>query len=291
MSINSNFLIIENEINNLEDTFNINTVTGAMDISEAVSGQIKAKDVYFNTLTLPVAGSPGIILYGTGASAGNASFSGNVSVNTLNVGSTGSFNSLSATGPASFSGSSSFSGTVISYERFTNGATGIFVENNRKFFDNSNTMLPVPSSGGGGATGSYSLPYVLSGQESTVYADCSYVSGIGADSANQTGFFFQAGTGDGSVLNSLPAGYRLTIINTSSDAGVIATGVTGPGGTQYYTGLNTVYGQYSGTGITIPSGKPYKVAVTLQWEPRIGLTYATQKGSWAVISSSLITNF
>lgn len=288
LTINSNFLLIENEINDLEDTFNINTITGAMDISTATSGQIKAKDVYFNTLSLPAAGTPAIILYGTGASAGNASFSGNVSTNTLNVGATANFNVVSATGPATFGATAAFSGPLVSYNQIINGSTGAFVDTNRKASVGTNVIFPNAAVGGGGVTGSYSSPYVLSGQESVIFADCGFVSGLGADAANKTGFYMQAATGSGGVLSPLPAGFRITIVNTNSATGSIHTGVTGA--STYYTGFNTVRGQYSSF-VEVPSGKPYKSSVTLQWEPRIGLTDATQKGSWVVVSSSLITNF
>jgi len=70
LTINANFLLLENAYNDLEDTFNINVLTGSLDVASASSGQIKAKSLMTNSLIMPVSGSPTIQIYGTGASGG-----------------------------------------------------------------------------------------------------------------------------------------------------------------------------------------------------------------------------
>ena len=292
LTINANFLLIENEINDLEDTFNINTVTGAMDISAASSGQLKAKSGYFNSILLPTSGSPAISMYGTGASAGNATFSGTISSLNVTSSGTGTFNVLAVTGTSSFGATAAFSGVTISYSELQNGPTGIFTDKNTKSASGSSPFAAV-SSGGGGITGTYTNPYQVTGTESVIYANCCYASTSPGDSSNATGFFMQVSPASGSATSGVPAGFKLTIVNTGGTiAGKIATGITGPGtGTYYYTGFNTSFASYSGTGIVLPASFPYKSSVTLMWEPRIGAGSSTQKGSWVVLSSSNITSY
>ena len=58
LTINSNFLLLENAYNDLEDSFNINVLTGSLDVSTTSSGQIKAKSMLSNSMVLPSSGSP-----------------------------------------------------------------------------------------------------------------------------------------------------------------------------------------------------------------------------------------
>ena len=292
LTINANFLLIENEINDLENNFNLNTVTGAMDISTATSGQLKAKTGFFNSIVLPAAGTPSISLYGTGASAGNGSFSGMLNTLNLTVSGTGAFNTLSTTGPASFGGTGTFVETIVSMDEFQNGPTGIYTDKNTKSASGSGLPFLGLVAGGGGITGTFSTPYILSGQENIIYANCGFVSPAMADSSNATGFYFQVSGASGGTASALPNGYKITIINTSPTGGTIGTGITGPSTTgYYYTGFNTANGQYNAAGITVPAGHPYRTSLTLFWEPRIDQSATTQKGSWAVLSTSLISSF
>jgi len=288
LTINSNFLLIENEINDLEDTFNINVVTGSMDISQASSGQLKAKTFYANQATFPAAGTPTVNIYGTGASAGNASFAGTVSSANLNVSATGSFNRLNATGPATFGATGTFNGNIVNNAEFVNGPTGTYIEKNSIGASGATNAFLSPANGGGGLTGTYSNPYALSLNESVIYANCGYTSVSGSDAASPLGFFFYVATGSAPANNppAVPQGFRLTIVNTNQSAGLIGTGVTGPNGSTYYTGFSTGNGQFPGGGITVPNTLAYKASVTLQWENRIGKNNTSQNGSWVVISSS-----
>lgn len=291
LTINSNFLLVENELNDFEDTFNINVVTGAMDVSQATSGQVKSKSFYSNQITLPSSGTSTINMYGTGASAGGASFSGKVNAAQLQLSGTGAFNQVNASGPAVFGSTAQFGGAVTYGLSVTNGPSGSFREQNAIAIAGATNQFasPLGGAGGGGMTGTFSNPYPLTFNESTIYANCSWVSSANADVNNQTGFFFYVVTGDGGVASSIPQGHRITIINTSALQGMIATGVTGPAGSTYYTGFNTGPAQYSSSGINVPSGLPYKTSITLQWENRIAKNSGTQKGSWVVVSTAGIS--
>lgn len=287
LTINSNFLLVENEINDLENTFNINVVTGALDISQATSGQLKSKSFFSNQATFPASGSPTVNIYGTGASAGNASFSGIVSAGQLSISATGSFNQVNASGPSIFGSTVRVDGNITSNGSFINGPSGSFEEKNAIGASGSTNAFLSPSNGGGGITGTYSSPYALSFDESTIYANCAHLSTLPADSANQTGFYFYVaiGTAPSGTPPAVPEGYRLTIINTNSAEGRIASGVTGPA-PQYYTGFNTSNGGFSANYLRVPDSAPYRTSVTLQWENRIGKGAGSQNGSWVVVSSA-----
>ena len=134
------------------------------------------------------------------------------------------------------------------------------------------TTFPSSATGGGGGRGTSSgNPYVITAQEDVIYAQCS------------SGFYMSVGT-DGATGANLPAGLRITIVNTETSAGSIKTGVQGSN----YTGFNTAsgYGQFPSTGITVDANRPYQSSIQLQWEPRIGKDSGSQEGSWVVLGSS-----
>jgi hypothetical protein len=281
LTINSNFLLLENAYNDLEDTFNINVLTGSLDVSSASSGQIKAKAFLGNSMVMPSSGSPTVQIYGTGASAGFM-----IASNTIS-GATGIFsnvlqsNTFSATGSATFGATATFQAKAIIDGALTFGSSGSMVNTNRKATVGSTTAFPAAP--GAGVTGTYSNPYQLSLTENVIYIQSDYTDG------GYQGFFFYATTGSGATASSIPAGYTVTLIDTATSAGSIATGVTGPG-LQYYTGFNTADGQFSSTEI-VTSPNQYKSSITLMWEPRIAQTDASEKGSWVVISSTPNWNF
>ena len=282
LTINANFLLLENAYNDLEDTFNINVLTGSMDVSAASSGQIKAKTLLSNSLVLPSSGSPTVEIYGTGASAGFVVASSTV------AGATGIFsnvlqaNTLSVTGAATFAATASFQAQTNINGSLTFGASGSIVNTNRKASVGSTTAFPAAP--GAGVTGTYSSPYQLTLTENVIYIQSDYISSAPGDAGFTTGFFFYATTGAGATASDIPAGYTVTLIDTATSAGLIATGVTGAG-LQYYTGFNTADGQYSTPNITT-TANPYKSSLTLMWEPRVAQGDATEKGSWVVVSST-----
>jgi len=282
LTINANFLLLENAYNDLENTFNINVLTGSLDVSSATNGQIKAKSLLANSLVMPASGSPTIQLYGTGASGGYIIASSTV------VGATGIFsnvlqsNTLSASGSATFGATATFNSVLNVEGRMSIGASGNFVNTNRKATVGSSTAFP--NTPGAGVTGTYSTPYQLTLTENVIYIQSDYVSSAPADAGFTTGFFFYATTGAGATASDIPAGYTVTLVDTAISAGKIATGVTGPA-PYYYTGFSTGDGDYTDPFIQT-SGNPYKSSITIMWEPRIDQSGASQKGSWVVVNST-----
>lgn len=285
LTINANFLLLENAYNDLENTFNINVLTGSLDVSTATSGQIKSKALLTNSLVMPASGSPIIQIYGTGASAGFGVFSNTVASATGTFSNILQTNTFGASGTSTFAGTASFGSVIQNNGTFTVGASGTFINANRKASVGSTTAFPSPPASG--VTGTFSNPYIPTLTESVVYIQSDFVSSDPADSANSTGFFFYSTTGTGATASSIPAGYTITFIDSATGAGLIATGVTGSGGSEYYTGFSTGDGQYTDTPSHIQTpGVPYKSSVTLMWEPRIGQSASDQKGSWVVVATA-----
>ena len=275
LTINANFLLLENAYNDLEDTFNINVLTGSMDVSSASSGQIKAKSLISNGLVMPASGSPLIQIYGTGASGGYIVASSTMASATGIFSNVLQANILSASGTSTFGATASFQGETILNGRTSIGPSGSIIINNRKASVGSTTTFPsAPASG---VTGTFSNPYQLNLTENVIYIQSDYADG------GYTGFFFYATTGSGATASDIPAGYTITLIDTATTPGLIASGVTGAVGSEYYTGLNSTY--YSDP--TTP-GDPYTTSLTLMWEPRIEQSSSTEKGSWVVINNNKV---
>jgi hypothetical protein len=297
LTINSNNLLLQNWINSFESTFGINTSTGVLDLTQTSAGQVLALSGSFNTVSTPASGTPLASIN----SSGNASF---VQVNTarLIVTSTTTLsgaitisNSLTqSTGvTASFSGGVYLGGSTNSGS-FVHGNYSAEVYGNN-WSRSGNTLaagavggtsaFAVNSTGvgGNGIVTALNSPYVVTGKENLIYA------AIGT-----TGFFMRVSSGDGATASTLPAGFRLTIINTENVAnGLIYTGVTGTTST-YYTGFNTdsTRGGWPSTGITLGStARPYRTSLVLQWEPRIAGDQASQKGSWVLISGTNVASY
>lgn len=282
LTINSNFLLLENAYNDLENTFNINVLTGSLDVSSASSGQIKAKSMLSNSMVMPSSGSPSIQIYGTGASAGFMVASSTVASATGIFSNVLQANVLSASGAATFAATASFQGVVNNNGSFTVGASGNFINTNRKASVGINTAFPPAPAAG--VTGTYSSPYIPTLTESVIYIQSDYVSSAPADAGFNTGFFFYATTGFGATASSIPAGFTLTFVDVATTPGIISTGITGPGGSEYYTGFSTGDGSYTPPTINTP-GNQYKSSLTLMWEPRIDQGAAIQKGSWIVVNA------
>ena len=288
LTINANFLLLENAYNDLEDTFNINVLTGSMDVSSASSGQIKSKSLITNSLVMPASGSPTIQIYGTGASGGYMVASSTMASATGIFSNVLQANQFNASGASTFGATASFQSVAALNGRTNIGASGSIANQNRKASVGSTTAFPPAP--GAGVTGTYSNPYQLNLTENVIYIQSDYVSSAPADSSNATGFFFYATTGSGATASSIPAGFTVTLIDTSTSGspnpGRIATGVTGPA-PYYYTGFSTGDGSYTGLPPYIQTpGNPYKSSITIMWEPRIDQTSPIQKGSWVVVSET-----
>ena len=281
VTINSNFLILQNWINGYVQVFGVDTTNGILDLTSASTGKVMAKIGRFNSLSLPATGTA----LTSFDSIGGASL---VSVSSTNVTVSGALvaNGSITLGSAStfiVGGISSFNGSLSANAAFNLGVQGHTISQNTTVATGltSGTAFPANTVGGGGRLTSLNSPYSITGLEDVIYAEC-----------GPTGFYMQvvAGTSPvGGTLPNIPQGTRVTIVNTTAATGYISTGLTGS--TTYYTGFNTdtSYGGYSSSGIIIPQNSSYRSSVTLQWEPRVGQGQATMNGSWVVIGSTNIT--
>jgi hypothetical protein len=278
ITINSNFLILQNWINGYVSVFGVDTVNGIINLSAAPTGSVLAKIGRFDSFSTPSAGTA----LATVNQLGQASFA---SVSTTTFTASGSLTLQGATtiqssGSLVSAGTATFNNTTSLNSEINLGPNGHFVSQNTTYQSGTaGTTFPASSSGGGGKVTSVDSPYAITGLEDVIYAQC-----------GPTGFFMKVVDGNSPVGGTLPPisqGTRITIVNTSSSAGSIITGVTGNAST-YYTGFNTdsSYGGYGATGIYVPPSKAYRSSITLQWEPRVGQGQATQNGSWIVIGSS-----
>ena len=284
VTINSNFLILQNWINGYVTVFGIDTVNGILDLSGASTGKVQAKIGAFDALSIPSTGVPTASVNNLGA----ASF---VSVQSTDVTASGAvvLNGTVTLGTSSIfvaGGISSFNGGLNANGAFTLGTQGHIISSNTTTKAGLTAGSAFVSSqsgiGGGGYLTSLNSPYAITGLEDIIYADC-----------GPTGFYMKVVDGTspvGGTLPNIPQGTRVTIVNTSAATGYIYTGVTGTTST-YYTGFNTSanYGGYATGGIVVTASKAYRSAVTLQWESRVGQGQATENGSWIVLSANNVT--
>jgi hypothetical protein len=281
ITINSNFLILQNWVNGYVQVFGVDTTNGILDLTSASTGKVAAKIGRFDSLSLPASGTALTSFNSTGGasfvsvSSTNLTISGALVANgTITLGSSSTF---VAGGTSSFNGSLSANGALYL------GVQGHVISQNTTVATGltAGTAFPDTTSGGGGYLSTSISPYAITGLEDVIFANC-----------GPTGFFMKVVDGTspvGGTLPNLPQGTRLTIVNTNPATGYIWTGLTGS--TTYYTGFNTdsSYGGYSSGGIVIPPSKSYRSSVTLQWEPRVGQGQATMNGSWVVIGSTNVT--
>ena len=287
VTINSNFLILQNWINGYVSVFGIDTTNGILDLSNASTGKVQAKIGRFDSLSLPSSGTSTASI----SSAGAALFA---SIQTTTFTASGA---LVANGTITFGtgssftvgGTASFNSQLVANSAILLGPQGRITSQNTTYVSGitAGTLFPptttgsYPTGGGGGVQTTLNSPYAITGLEDVIYANCA-----------SPGFYMKVCTGtapSGGTVASIAQGTRITIVNTSSLAGYIVTGITGSA--QYYTGFNTAnnYGGFNSPGITASAGKAYRSAITLQWEPRVGKGQGSQNGSWVVLGSSNIT--
>jgi len=279
ITINSNFLILENWINGYVSTFGIDTVNGILNLSNATTGSIYAKTGYFDQIQVPSSGSFLARILSTGA----AQF---VDISTTTFTSSGltTINgSLVQNGISTFGATASFNGTVNLNGSVILGSAGNFTSTNTTYASGLTAGQAFPSSssatGGGGYLTSIDSPYQILGTEDLIYANC-----------GPTGFYLSVVGGSGGTASSIPAGFRIRIVNTSAATGYIYTGVQGSS-TTYYTGFNTntSFGNYATGGIVFSANSQYQSSVHLQWEPRIAQNESVERGSWIVLSGTNAT--
>ncbi len=281
ITINSNFLILQNWINGYVNVFGIDTINGILDLSAASTGRVQAKIGRFDTISLPALGTATASVN----SSGQASFASVTTTTFTASGAITAASNITFGGLSTFvsNGTSEFNGRLTANSAVYLGTQGHVVSQNTTYASGATagTAFPANTSGGGGRTSTVNSPYAITGLEDVIYAEC-----------GPTGFYIKVVDGVspvGGTLPSLPQGSRVTIVNTTSATGYIHTGVTGS--TQYYTGFNTagLYGGYPSGGIVMNQNSAYRSSVTLQWEPRVGQGQATQNGSWIVISGTNVT--
>ena len=278
ITINSNFLILENWINGYVSTFGIDTNNGILNLSNATTGSIYAKTGYFNQIQVPASGAFTARILASGA----GSFS-DVSTTTFTSSGLTTINgSLVQTGISTFGATASFNAAVNLNGRTTTGTAGSVASSNTTYAAGATagTTFPVSNTlGGGGRLTSIDAPYEILGTEDVVYANC-----------GPTGFYLSVVGGSGGTAANITPGYRIRIVNTSGTTGYIYTGIQGSS-TTYYTGFNTStsYGNYATGGIVVNQNSQYQASVHLQWEPRVAQGQATQAGSWIVLSGTNVT--
>jgi hypothetical protein len=280
VTLNSNFLILQNWINGYVNTFGIDTINGILDLSAASTGRVQAKIGKFDSISLPSTGTSLASLNALGAASftdvQTTTFTASGALNANAVVTLGTQSVFVAGATASFNGGTTFNSANIL------GVQGHVISQNTTYAaGTAGTQFPVNTSGGGGLYSPVNSPYSITGLEDVIYAEC-----------GPTGFYMKVVDGTspvGGTLPNIPQGTRVTIVNTSAATGYIHAGVTGS--TSYYTGFNTaaLYGGYSTSGLIVSQNKSYRASVTLQWEPRVGQGQATQNGSWVVLSAANVT--
>jgi hypothetical protein len=283
LTINSNFLLLENWINGFVSTFGIDTNNGILNLSGATTGSIYAKTGYFDQIQFPSNGSFTARILPSGA----GSFT-DVSTTTFTSSGLTTINgSLVQNGISTFGATATFnSGSSVNMNgSLITGPLGSNTSKNTKYLTGLTAGQAFPNSstlGGGGIYSTVNNPYQVTGLEDVIYAEC-----------GPTGFYMSVNGlagGSGGTAANLPAGYRIRIVNTSGATGYIYTGIQGTTNT-YYTGFNTStsYGNYATGGIIVNRNSQYQASVHLQWEPRIAQGQPTQSGSWIVLSGINVT--
>jgi hypothetical protein len=276
ITINSNFLILDNWINGYVSTFGIDTVNGILNLSSATTGSISAKTGYFDQIQVPSTGTFTARILASGA----GSFSAVSTATFTSSGLTTISGSLVQNGISTFGATAAFNSAVNLNGRTTTGTAGSFASSNTGLVPSAGIAFPASDTlGGGGRLTSIDSPYSITGLEDVIYANC-----------GPTGFYLSVVGGSGGTAANITPGYRVRIVNTSGTTGYIYTGVQGSS-TTYYTGFNTStsYGNYATGGIVVAQNSQYQASLHLQWEPRIAQGQTTQAGSWVVLSGTNVT--
>ena len=280
ITINSNFLILDNWINGYVSTFGIDTVNGIINISSATTGSISAKTGYFDQIQVPSTGTFKARILASGA----GSFQDVQTTTFTSSGLTTISGSLVQNGVSAFGATAAFNTAVNLNGRTTTGTAGSFASSNTGLVPSAGIAFPASDTlGGGGRSTSIDSPYEITGTEDVIYANCGGPTGFYLSVNGLTG-------GSGGTPANITPGYRIRIVNTSGTTGYIYTGVQGSTYT-YYTGFNTntSYGNYATGGIVVAQNSQYQASLHLQWEPRIAQGQTTQAGSWVVLSGINVT--
>jgi hypothetical protein len=219
ITINSNFLLLENWINGYVSTFGIDTNNGILDLSSATTGSIYAKTGYFNQVQVPASGAFTARILASGA----ASFTDVQTTTFTSSGLTTISGTLVQTGISTFGATASFNATTNLNGSVILGINGNMTSTNTTYVSGATAGQAFPASntlGGGGRLTSIDSPYAVTGLEDVIYANC-----------GPTGFYMSVVGGSGGTAANLPAGFRLRIVNTSGSTGYIYTGIQGSSST------------------------------------------------------------
>ena len=172
VTINSNFLILQNWINGYVQVFGVDTTNGILDLTSASTGKVMAKIGRFDSLSLPATGTA----LTSFDSIGGASL---VSVSSTNVTVSGALvaNGSITLGSASTfiaGGISSFNGSLSANGAFNLGVQGHTISQNTTVATGltSGTAFPANTVGGGGRLTSLNSHYSITGLEDVIYAEC-----------------------------------------------------------------------------------------------------------------------
>jgi hypothetical protein len=255
-TINSNFLLLENWINGYASGFGIDSTNGVLDLTSAPTGRISAKSGFFDSMTFPAGGTATAQIL----SSGSASF------NVINASSVNVAGAISVSGASTYNSTSTF-GATAAFNSVTQlngrveiGTTSSLVNKN---------VNSAPTTGTAVAT-----PYEVTGLESIIYFDFS--SDVFLKVADAT-------TLTTASASSLPNGFILTLVNSSTSTGSLAVGIQDTGsGSFYYTGFNTDTVVY--TTVDSDANRAYRSSITLRWDSTID-SAGGQPGSWAVLNA------
>ena len=126
ITINSNFLSIQNWINKYVSTFGIDSDNGILDLSDASTGSIYAKTGYFDQVQVPSSGSFLARILSTGA----AQFTGVNTTTFTSSGLTTINGSLVQNGISTFGATASFNASTVLNGSVVLGSAGNFTSTN-----------------------------------------------------------------------------------------------------------------------------------------------------------------
>ena len=165
ITINSNFLLLQNWINQYVDVFEIDSVNGILDLSAASTGRISAKTGKFDQIIVPVGGTALAQINSNGSSQFVS-----VASTTLTASGASIFNgTLTSNGTVTLSSTTNLFGSTSLNKAFNILLGGHFVgQNTIHSGATAGQPFAQPSSGGGGRSSSLSVPYDILGTEDVI---------------------------------------------------------------------------------------------------------------------------
>ena len=160
-TINSNFLLLENWINQYNNVFGIDSTNGILDLSAASTGRISAKTGKFDQIIVPSGGTALAQILSTGS----ASFV-SVATTTLTASGASTLSGIfTANNTSTFNSTTNLFGSTSLDSAFTILSSGHFVGQNTIYATGATagTAFPASTSGGGGRATTAAIPYQITG--------------------------------------------------------------------------------------------------------------------------------